>query len=247
MVLTAKEVNAKEVKEAKNTNWTSLRAWRGVGCMPLYFTERRVKETQLCVLRLPRTRSAPEEVIHTSYRAVKAELLTRYRISRKDPPPGKDEDEKEPTERLIKEEEEEKRRGKERSLRIQKKKKKNKKTQKKTIYDETDEEEEEKNKKKAIMKTLRRRQRKKTKRRTPRQEIHVKCRGKRSFYMILRECLVRGKKMTLADISLALHLQEWEITEPEESLADPSVMNVRCPGMKDFEVQEKKKEKIVEM
>ncbi|XP_050688371.1 uncharacterized protein LOC126981397 [Eriocheir sinensis] len=218
--------------------------------MPLYFTERPVKESPQCVLRLPRTRSAPEEVIHTSYWAVKAELLTRYRISRKDQPPGKDEDEKEPAEGVKKEEEEEKKREKERSLRIrkEKKKKEEKKTQKKTIYDETDEEEEEKNKKKAIMKTLRQRKRNKTKKRTPTtQEIHVKCRGKRPFYMILRECMVRGKGMTLADLSLALHLQKWEVTEPEESLADPSVMDVKCAGMKDFEVQKKKKENIVEM
>lgn len=244
-VLTAKEVKgdeAKDTKDTSNTSWTSLRPWRGVGCMPLYFTERGVKESPMCVLRLPETSNAPEEVIHTSYRAVKAELLTRYRISRKDPPPGKDIDEKETIEGWIKEEEDEKKRNKGRISRILKNMKE--KTEKKTIYDETGEEV--RNREEEMMKkTSEKRERSKTKKRSVQQEIHVKCKGKRSFYMILRECTVRGRRMTMADVSLALHLQEWEVTEPKEVRDDRDVWGVKCPGMKDFEVRRRKRKGVV--
>lgn len=45
-----------------------------------------MRESPMCVLRLPRTKRIPGEVIHTSYKAVQAELIARYRISRKDLP-----------------------------------------------------------------------------------------------------------------------------------------------------------------
>ena len=78
------------IREAKEA---PLRPWRGVGCLPLYYTESTVKESPMCVLRLPRTKNIPGEIIHTSYKAVQAELITRYRISRKDLPQEQKEEE----------------------------------------------------------------------------------------------------------------------------------------------------------
>ncbi|MPD02532.1 hypothetical protein E2C01_098121 [Portunus trituberculatus] len=158
---------------------TRLRAWRGVGCLPLYFTERTVKESPMCVLRLPRTKSNPGEVIHTSYKAVQAELIARYRISRKDLP----------------------------------------EEQKDEVVDEKEEE------KKISFAGF------------TQQEIKVECDEMTPFFIVPRRCRTQGGDVLQADLSLSLHLQEWEKISKRKAAGKQSILYIDCHGIKPFVIK----------
>ena len=69
-----------------------------------------------------------------------------------------------------------------------------------------------------------------------RKEIRVECDGMNPFFMRLRTCKVGGKGMMQADLSLALHLQEWDVIEERGDVYKVNKLYIKCRGIRPFKV-----------